>query len=142
MDLFHYDSQIINQYLILAVVVSIVLAIKYYTVRKSYDRKLDSFIHPDLLLPDVLAKLKKLPNYDPRILLAQNLRSLESDLEKIRNVSILIALMKQEGLNLDPFKSSISSIFADFDKKEKAGEAEWKEYQKKYRNYITEAVKW
>ena len=93
------------------------LAIKYYTVRKSYDRKLDSFIHPDLLLPDVLGKLKKLPNYDPRVLLAQNLRALETDIEKIRNVSILIAVMKQEQLNLDPFKSSIKCIMGDLDRK-------------------------
>ena len=79
MSFFHLNPETINQYLVLAAVVAVVLGIKYYTVKKSYSRKLDTFIHPDLLLPDVVAKLKKIPNYDPRVLLAQNLRALETD---------------------------------------------------------------
>lgn len=95
METLTFGSDIVNQYLVLAAVVSVVLGIKYYTVKKSYNRKLDTFVHPDILIPDIEAKLKKLPNYDLRILLAQNLRELETDFNRIRNVSILIALSKK-----------------------------------------------
>ena len=100
-------SKAIGQYMVIGVVVSILLTIKYFAMKKSYEKKLDSFVHPDLLLPDIIPKLKKLPNYDSRVLLAQSIRNLETDIQKLRSVSILLALMKSENINIDPFRKRI-----------------------------------
>jgi uncharacterized protein YeeX (DUF496 family) len=56
---------------------------------------------------------KKLKNncQDLRILLNQNLSSLEKDPTKIRNVAIILALMKQDNVNIDPFVPQIHRIF-------------------------------
>lgn len=70
-------QSILDQYLLIIFAVAVVLGIKYWTVKKSYANKLQAFVHPDLLIPDVKAKLKKVQGCDIRILLSQNLTGLK-----------------------------------------------------------------
>ena len=74
-----------------------------------------------------------MPNYDIGVLLAQNIRGLEVDVERIRNVSILLALAQTEKINLDPFGNRIKEIFKKFDEEEKEGKLFMKECQRKYK---------
>ena len=123
MDLF--DSSIFQQYLIIGVVVAIVLGIKFYAVNKSYSKKLDSYVEPDILIPDIEAKLKKVSSNDLRIILNQNLKYVVSEPERMRNIALLIALMKKENLNIEPFKNTIKTVFKTFDKKKELQRSKW-----------------
>lgn len=48
-----------------------------------------------------------MPGSDVRVLLAKNLEDLNKDPTKIRNVALLVALMKEDNMNLDPFIGKI-----------------------------------
>lgn len=101
-------ESIVSQYLLIGFAVAVVLGIRYWTAKKSYSNQLQNFVHPDLLVADVREKLKKVPGCDTRVLLSQNLTTLKQDPTKMRNIAILIALMKQERVNLDPFVKRIN----------------------------------
>jgi len=120
----------IEQYMLIGAAVLVLLAIKYYAVNKSYQNKLQQFIHPQYLIDDVKKKLKKIPGYDTRILLSENLAVVEQDPSKMRNIALLICLMKENNTNLDPFhpriKSTLNQIPYDTNP----------EYIRQYRDYI------
>lgn len=59
-----------EQYLLIGAAVLVLLVIKYYAVNKSYENKLQQFIHPQYMVDDVKKKLKKIPGYDTRMLLS------------------------------------------------------------------------
>lgn len=69
-------ESIFSQYMLIGLAVIILLSIKYFTINKSYSNQLSTFVHPDLLVDEVKKKLKKIPDNDPRIILAQNLTAL------------------------------------------------------------------
>lgn len=98
---------IFSQYALICFAVLVVLGIKFYTVNKSYNNQLTAFVNPSLLVEEVKKKLKKIPDSDPRIILAQNLTSMKQDPSRIRNVAILLAVMKSERVNTDPFVKRI-----------------------------------
>jgi hypothetical protein len=87
------------------------LAIKSYSISKSYHHQLSTFIPPSTLLPDIKSKLK---NTDPRPILNQNLAALHHNTSKMRNVAILVALLKETG-NLSPFVEPIKSALKQID---------------------------
>lgn len=123
-------ESVFDQYLLIGFAVLVVLGIKYWTVNKSYNTQLQNFVHPDLLIPDVRHKLQKVPGFDIRILLSQNLTALNQDPTKIRNIAILIALMKQDRTNLDPFINKINRSLSEIDYNSQP------EYIRKYRDCI------
>jgi hypothetical protein len=100
-------DNIFEQYLLIGIAVIILLGIKYYAMNKSYKNKLEQFIHPQHLVPDIRAKLEKIKDLDIRILLSQNLTNLKEDTSKIRNIALLITIMKEDNINLNPFHNRI-----------------------------------
>lgn len=88
-------ESILNQYLLIILAVVVLLGIKYHSIKKSYNNQLSNFVDPSILLPDIKSKLKKSPETDVRIILNQSLIHLQQDHSRIRNVAILIALMKE-----------------------------------------------
>lgn len=107
--LFKFDmfDNIFEQYLLIGIAVIILLGIKYYAMNKSYKNKLEQFIHPQHLVSDIRAKLDKIKDLDIRILLSQNLTNLKEDTSKIRNIALLITIMKEDNINLNPFHNRI-----------------------------------
>lgn len=47
----------IEQYMLIGAAVLVLLAIKYYAVNKSYQNKLQQFIHPQYMVDEVKKKL-------------------------------------------------------------------------------------
>ena len=93
--MFGTEYDIIIQYAMIACAVGVLIAIKYFSILKSYQKQLDTYVHPEHLIPDVLAKLNKIPNLDIRVILAQNLNCAEDEPDRMRNIAILLAIMEK-----------------------------------------------
>ena len=98
--------------MLVAGAIVILLLLKYYTINKSYKNKLSAYIEPSLLTDEIRSKLKKHPQSDTRVLLSHSLTGLKSDPTRIRNIAILICLMQEDKVNLDPFANRINQTLA------------------------------
>ena len=68
------------------------LLIKYYTIKRAYKNKLDTFIHPITILDDISIKIKYSDN-DPRMILGVNINRVKDDPECLRNLAIMMGYM-------------------------------------------------
>lgn len=127
--------QLFGQYMLVAGAIVILLLLKYYTINKSYKNKLSAYIEPSLLTDEIRSKLKKHPQSDTTVLLSHSLTGLKQDPTRIRNIAILICLMQEDKVNLDPFANRINQTLAQI---------EWAAlpaYCSKYRDYIQKQFK-
>lgn len=75
--------------IVLAVVV--LLGIKAFTLNKKYNSQLENFVHPDIFVKDVKAKVTS-PEQATEIL-AINIKITPLGHERLRNISILVAIL-------------------------------------------------
>jgi hypothetical protein len=46
-----FEEEVYNQYLMMSLIVAAVVVIKIVMVNKAYQKKINSFIHPETILP-------------------------------------------------------------------------------------------
>ena len=66
-----------QQYLLLGAAIAALIGIKISLAGRVYRKQTTTYMDPQIMLPDIQHKLKSLKNFDPRIILNQNLSLLK-----------------------------------------------------------------
>ena len=85
------------------------------------------------MVDDISEKMKNVKD-DPRRILALNIGKISADYDRLRNVSLLLAFMEKENINIDPFFNRIKQEL------NKIKNHDLKPHQKQYKDYLLEKI--